>query len=152
MNNKKVARVSATPGKTRLLNFFLINQRLLFRRRPRLRLRRRPIIEIEQRSPRCSKEYFAITVRPAAASSFSTSGGLPSKDDMTMYVVLQATTGLPVDGRPHQMPTSVSNNVTRRQIKAIKAVREARRRRDEESLRRSPPRPRKTSTSVWRRI
>jgi GTP-binding protein len=127
LNNKKVARVSATPGKTRLLNFFLINQAFYFVDVPGYGYAAVDHATQEAFAP-LLEGYFQ-SVRPMAGILILDVRRTPSKDDLTMLSFYR-TYRIPVVAIATKCD-KVSNNVRTNQFKEI---REALALRDEEAL------------------
>lgn len=116
LNNKKVARVSGTPGKTRLLNFFLINEAFYFVDVPGYGFAATDHATQERFAP-LLEGYFQ-TASPIAGILLLDIRRVPSADDLAMltyyrrhgiHVVTVAT-----------KCDKVSNNVRIQQFKVIR--------------------------------
>ncbi|MFA5006837.1 MAG: ribosome biogenesis GTP-binding protein YihA/YsxC [Candidatus Izemoplasmatales bacterium] len=119
LNNHKVARVSATPGKTRLLNFFLINRAFYLVDIPGYGYAAAPKTEIERFSSMI-EEYFAVTPKLAIGILLLDFRRIPSADDLTMYAYYK-NHGLPVTVVLTKAD-KLSNNERAVQLRAIRAA------------------------------
>lgn len=119
LNRRKVARVSATPGKTRLLNFFLINSAFYLVDIPGYGFASAPKLEIEKFAGMI-EEYFAVTPKLVHGLLLLDIRRIPSADDLMMYSFY----------KNNRLPVTVvltkadklSNNERAVQVKAIKSV------------------------------
>lgn len=127
LNNKKVARVSATPGKTRLLNFFLINRSFYFVDVPGYGYAAVNHATKDTFGP-LLEGYFQ-SVHPLAGILILDVRRMPSEDDLTMLSFYR-TYLIPVVAIATKCD-KVSNNV---RINQFKQIREALALRDEEAL------------------
>jgi len=119
LNNNKVARVSQTPGKTRLLNFFLINQAFYFVDVPGYGYAAAPKQEVE-RFTAMIETYFATTPKLVCGVLLLDIRRIPSQDDLDMLAYYRGN-GLPVT-LVLTKADKLSNNERARQLKLIRAA------------------------------
>ena len=89
LNIKNLARVSQTPGKTRLLNFFLINEQFFFVDIPGYGYAKASKVQLLDFS-KMIEEYFA-SGNISLGVLLLDSRRIPSEDDLLMYEYFKAT-------------------------------------------------------------
>jgi GTP-binding protein len=119
LNNGKVARVSKTPGKTRLLNFFLINEEFWLLDVPGYGYAAAPKNEVT-RFAELLDEYFGTPRNRVCGILLLDIRRTPAEDDMRM-IDYYASHGIPT----HVVLTKADKLSGNERTKRTKAIREA---------------------------
>jgi GTP-binding protein len=145
LNNKKVARVSSTPGKTRLLNFFIINDAFYFVDVPGYGFA--AVNRQEQETFGPLLESYFHTVSPKAGILLLDVRRTPSEDDLQMLMYYR-NFHIPVIAIATKCD-KVSNNV---RINHLKTIREALALRTDEPLLTFSAHTKQGTDAVWTQL
>jgi GTP-binding protein len=145
LNNKKVARVSSTPGKTRLLNFFIINDAFYFVDVPGYGFA--AVNRQEQETFGPLLESYFHTVSPKAGILLLDVRRTPSDDDLQMLMYYR-NFRIPVIAVATKCD-KVSNNV---RINQLKTIREALALRTDEPLLTFSAHTKQGTDAVWAKL